>query len=302
MGAGGAVSFMQNGKIAAGFPRSPAESGTEASRAKARALAERVMPFVPRRVVRAFAEGFLNGAATGAVTPAPEPRLTDAAVLVLDVSGFTKLSEKYSRQGSKGAEAFTLNISSMFARMTTIIRNFHGDVDCFAGDAVLVLFETRTRRTAPRDSTESACDDLCCAALRAVNCAKEVHQQINGYQSRPDDPPLTIHCALAAGMCQYPSRSPYGFEFLFCFLFAPPGDLLELLMLTGVHVSRWTKLCALSRTMFAGQLYCVECGKRLPPPPGPAALGDMHALYMMYCIFVMQERLRIICLSKNICS
>lgn len=177
--------------------RSSIATDSPDSRAKARALAERVLPFVPVRVVQAFAEGYLNGAATGAVTPAPEPRRTNAAVLVLDVSGFTKLSEKYSRLGSKGAEAFTLNISSMFARMTSIIRTFQGDVDCFAGDAVLVLFETQ--QSGRRVSSCKACDDLRSAAQHAVNCAKEVHQQINGFQVRGDDPPLTIHCALAAG-------------------------------------------------------------------------------------------------------
>eukprot|EP00873_Tetraselmis_striata_P009423 jgi/Tetstr1/429687/TSEL_019583.t1 len=59
------------------------------------------MPYVPARVAAAFAAGRLT-----------KPRAVRAALLILDVSGFTRLSEEARRRlGSEGVERFSLALS-----------------------------------------------------------------------------------------------------------------------------------------------------------------------------------------------
>ena len=60
--------------------------------------------------------------------------------LQVDVSGFTRLSEAFSSLGKEGCEEFSLIMSRFLARMCKIIHEHGGDIDCFAGDALLVAF------------------------------------------------------------------------------------------------------------------------------------------------------------------
>jgi class 3 adenylate cyclase len=138
-------------------------------------------------------------------------------LLIVDVSGFTALSEEARRRlGSEGVERFSLAISAFFALMMRLIIQFEGDVDCFAGDAVLVVFEAKDDRF-PRksgecpsqggshvlsESTASQCGDVGLeeAMRRALECAMAVHSRLDGFRYEPEDPPLRMHSALAAGM------------------------------------------------------------------------------------------------------
>ena len=62
------------------------------------------------------------------------------SLLQVDVSGFTRLSEAFSSLGTEGCEEFSLVMSGFLARMCKIIQEHGGDIDCFAGDALLVEF------------------------------------------------------------------------------------------------------------------------------------------------------------------
>lgn len=171
-------------------------------REKAVALAAVVVPFVPVRVCTAFATGFLRRptgtaedehrsgrAADSRQLASPMPRVMPrTAVLILDVSGFTALSEDANqRLGSEGVERFSLAMSSFFAVMIELIAAHDGDVDCFAGDAVLVVFQ---------DTGNVGISE---AVHRALSCAKAVHVRLDGFRHEPEDPPLSLHSALAAG-------------------------------------------------------------------------------------------------------
>jgi class 3 adenylate cyclase len=192
-------------------------------------VAAAVVPFVPTRVSTAFSRGLLNASTMAStipqnlvstssprtprlrsefvapplVTSCPEPRPLAAAVLLVDVSGFTRLSEEARRRaGSDGAERFAVALSAFFARITQVTASFSGDVDCFAGDALLVLFEplpqSGGRKLGPEQRLRSAAD-------RALACARAVHQHLDGFQHEPGDPPLRIHSALAVGTSIYAS-------------------------------------------------------------------------------------------------
>ena len=60
----------------------------------------------------------------------------------MDISGFTKLSEHFSRLGTEGCEEFSTLVSKYLAIMCDVIASYNGDIDCFAGDALLVVFSS----------------------------------------------------------------------------------------------------------------------------------------------------------------
>lgn len=65
--------------------------------------------------------------------------LKGASIVIADISGFTKLNEKFSAQ-ENGAEQVSQHISSYFTLLLSIIERHGGDVVKFAGDALIVLF------------------------------------------------------------------------------------------------------------------------------------------------------------------
>eukprot|EP00873_Tetraselmis_striata_P044541 jgi/Tetstr1/464805/TSEL_009544.t1 len=198
-----------------------------------------VLPFVPNRTSTAFARGLMTSAATSSSTPteprnrqvrltrrssvsatmndlvvcSPAPRAMRAAVLVVDVSGFTALSEDARRRaGSAGAERFSVALSAFFGKMTELTTQFGGDVDCFAGDALSVVFECGSSgASTPTDENKPSFDprhgsheeNTLHSASRAFLCAREIHHQLHGFRNEPDDPPLLIHSALAVGDLHY---------------------------------------------------------------------------------------------------
>jgi class 3 adenylate cyclase/tetratricopeptide (TPR) repeat protein len=58
-----------------------------------------------------------------------------------DLSGFTRLTERLSTLGRRGAEAMTLQIEQVFGPMIDQTHRLGGDVVCFGGDALLVAFD-----------------------------------------------------------------------------------------------------------------------------------------------------------------
>ena len=64
-----------------------------------------------------------------------------AAILVADVSGFTKLNESFSvMDKGAGAEQVTTHLNRYFSSLLNIINSHGGDCVKFAGDALIVLF------------------------------------------------------------------------------------------------------------------------------------------------------------------
>ena len=75
-------------------------------------------------------------------TPIPDCQtLPAAAILVADVSGFTKLNETFSvMEKGAGAEQVTTHLNRYFSALLHIIDSHGGDCVKFAGDALIVLF------------------------------------------------------------------------------------------------------------------------------------------------------------------
>lgn len=108
------------------------------------------------------------------------------ALLLIDVSGFTKMSQKL------GAELTRKHTSKFFDQIIRCIRHYGGDVLKFLGDALLVAWPT----TCP--ASDEVRQDI---ALSAATCAAEVMKTLNGYriQTKEEDLLLTLHGGIAIG-------------------------------------------------------------------------------------------------------
>lgn len=90
---------------------------------------ESVLPFMPRLQARWLAE-----------EPDRLFRADDGAVVFVDISGFTKMSERLAKKGKVGAEEVTDVIGSVFARLLAIAYGNGGSLLKFGGDALLLWF------------------------------------------------------------------------------------------------------------------------------------------------------------------
>jgi class 3 adenylate cyclase len=91
----------------------------------------RAKPYVPRAMLELLAN-------------APEQRVrqVDGTCVFVDVSGFTKLSERLARRGGReGAEQLTDAIGACFERLLAVAYDKGGGLLKFGGDALLLLFD-----------------------------------------------------------------------------------------------------------------------------------------------------------------
>jgi class 3 adenylate cyclase/tetratricopeptide (TPR) repeat protein len=86
-------------------------------------------PYVPRLVRSWLAD-----------TPEQTSREIEGTAVFVDVSGFTKLSERLSRRGKIGAEELAATINECFASLLAIAWNDGGILLKFGGDALLLFF------------------------------------------------------------------------------------------------------------------------------------------------------------------
>jgi class 3 adenylate cyclase/tetratricopeptide (TPR) repeat protein len=98
--------------------------------ASPRAETERLRPFVPRLAVE-----WLE------TTPEARVREVEGSMVFVDVSGFTKMSERLARRGKVGAEEVTDVIGDTFGTLLAEAYAFGGGLVKFGGDALLLFFE-----------------------------------------------------------------------------------------------------------------------------------------------------------------
>src|SRR5437762_153430 len=64
----------------------------------------------------------------------------DGSVVLVDISGFTRMSERLSRKGKVGAEEITDVLGAVFSRLLSLAYAEGGGLLKFGGDALLLLF------------------------------------------------------------------------------------------------------------------------------------------------------------------
>jgi len=63
-----------------------------------------------------------------------------AALLFLDISGFTALCEKYSQGSKTGTEQLTKTLNEYMSDLVSEVISHDGDILKFAGDAILTMW------------------------------------------------------------------------------------------------------------------------------------------------------------------
>lgn len=127
-----------------------------------------IVSYVPRLALR-------RRLADPAPPRAPEAETHEAAVLLVDVSGFTKLTETLAQRGPEGAEEMTRALNGYFGELIEHVHYHGGDIVKFAGDAMLVLF------------TDTGLGlDLAELTRRATQCALAMQRECGTVNPLPD--------------------------------------------------------------------------------------------------------------------
>ena len=90
---------------------------------------ESLRPYLPRLLLQWLAE-----------TPDVPFRTVEGSIAFVDISGFTRLSERLAKRGKVGAEELTDAIGTCFTRLLGVAYGNDGGLIKFGGDALLLLF------------------------------------------------------------------------------------------------------------------------------------------------------------------
>ena len=110
----------------------------------------------------------------------------ETVVLFLDVSGFTKLSEKLATK-KYGAEELAEFLNQYFSQLVRIIYRSGGDVLKFAGDAMIVLWPEAT-----------ADESLSKLVRRAAACGVQIQENMHSAELA-DGVTLSVKVGIGAG-------------------------------------------------------------------------------------------------------
>ena len=111
----------------------------------------------------------------------------DAAILFVDISGFTSLNEKLAELGPAGPERVSHHINSYFTSLIKAVNQHGGDTLKFAGDALICMFGSPT--------TDESLEIL---TRRATQCALTIQTRLAKYDSNQGFT-LTLHVGIGAG-------------------------------------------------------------------------------------------------------
>ena len=109
--------------------------------------------------------------------------------LFADISGFTKLSESFSKKGRKGSEFLAFCLNRYMELLINIIGKNGGDIIKFAGDALLVIWPQEKR------------GDEINSCRRAVQCALQIITKLDKLEMIQGRV-LSVKVGLGFGECK----------------------------------------------------------------------------------------------------
>jgi class 3 adenylate cyclase len=136
--------------------------------------------YVPNCVLRRYA---------GEHAPPSAPHMSrfEAAILFIDISGFTSLNERLAQLGAQGPEQVSRHVNRYFGQLIKAVNRHGGDVLKFAGDALICQFGDERSERALRQ-----------LVLRALQCGLEIQTDLAEYDSG-EGFHLTLHVGVGAG-------------------------------------------------------------------------------------------------------
>jgi len=127
-----------------------------------------------------------------------------AALLCVDISGFTRLSSVL------GAEKLKMHCNLYFSNILDIVAKHNGDVFKFLGDALFVLWPV-DKDAKPEQMTKSCAvaAEAACAIMAVGNYDAE---DINPTTHETTNVKLRLHCALGCGRINFFHVGTYTFD------------------------------------------------------------------------------------------
>jgi class 3 adenylate cyclase len=121
----------------------------------------------------------------------PACEVFPAAVMFVDIAGFTSFTEKLAKLGEIGMETLCIHLNELFGLLISVVRRNYGDVIQFGGDSVLILWESPLA-TLPE------------LVLQACECAIQIQEVFADYHTRQAHSQsagikLSLYVAIAAG-------------------------------------------------------------------------------------------------------
>ena len=74
-------------------------------------------------------------------SPDDSHRMVDGTLALIDISGFTRLTERFARAGKVGAEEVSQILNAAFVSLLDVAYEYGADLIKWGGDAVLLLFQ-----------------------------------------------------------------------------------------------------------------------------------------------------------------
>ena len=105
--------------------------------------------------------------------------------LLVDISGFTKLSAEFCSLGKEGIDGLQLATNGYMGKLVEIIYSFGGDIMKFAGDAIICVFYNDMGQGLDNEIISPG------LVLRAIRCA-EVLREVQTEK-------LSVHVAISCG-------------------------------------------------------------------------------------------------------
>jgi class 3 adenylate cyclase/tetratricopeptide (TPR) repeat protein len=143
-------------------------------------------------------------AAAGDTTPVPRAVPQQGAALFVDISGFTKVAAETSLAGPEGIEYLASGLNRYLGALVDLVHRHGGDVQCFAGDALLAVWPTsHDRASLPRQ------------VARASACALETQRSLASFEVTPGVE-VRLRAAISAGDAPLLHLGGVGGRWLFC--------------------------------------------------------------------------------------
>jgi class 3 adenylate cyclase len=190
----------------------------------------------------------------------PASETLDAAVALLDISGFTQLTERLAAEGPIGAEKLQTTLNQCFGKLTARARHHGGEILKFPGDAVLVLWPVHDGET------------LVDVTHRAKSCCSESFQEVSTIAVAGLER-LALHAAITAGTVQA--------------MFVDGFDGHWECLVDGPPIRELGQTLARART---GETAVSEHAERLLQAPASPATRGVEAIIAVAARFIPPER------------
>ncbi|KAJ3271160.1 hypothetical protein HDV01_007018 [Terramyces sp. JEL0728] len=130
----------------------------------------------------------------------PEAVDAFAAVVMVDVSGYSKLTAALAERGPVGAELLSKTMKGYLDQIIEVIVSYGGDIIKFAGDAVIVYWKSETAVNMTDSSEDIERGEL---VYKAAHCCLTLLTKLGSYDINITDcatKTLRIHLGIGAGL------------------------------------------------------------------------------------------------------